>query len=553
MPYTKRKAHHGDISNLIEYILDEEKTDGGILVSGLNCQPYTAATEFKNTATQFHSKGSRTGYHLVQSFSPLDNITPEQVHEIGVKLAKELYPNFQVVVATHIDKGHLHNHIAINSVNLEGSKLNDKLNDEKEGLYAYKNKSDEIAAVYGCYIMPKFEFEPKKQKGDMYYYYKHQTWRNNIIEDMKQLKLECSSMNEFIVKLFELGYDVKYGKYISVKPQGKERFVRLKTLSEEFSEDNLRLFFSGKQPNYHYRFKHYDETEFNTKYVEYYEELILALKLTSSVAMKNGSYPAFQKTKRKSEYQAEQLQTILDTLTKEKIFSFDDLENKIKNCRRQIKILNFEKRKYEKENQDLLDRISKAQDFISLKREYDYAMYYKSIDEKYEIPKEIEMFEMLAKELSISTVDEAKEIIKSASAVRKEINTTKSEIYDIEQKMYQYELIKEEELLKSDMFIHNIKVGNNRIDYENSTETQWCINLPYCDYYIMIDKSLTTFNHKYGYNTLFLIDDKKYSLMQKSENTGLQRVNSLNGKQLDNFVKQLKLENIEKHKEKAKE
>ena len=269
--------------------------------------------------------------------------------------------------------------------------------------------------------------------------------------------------------------------------------------------------------------------------------------------MKNGSYPAFQKTKRKSEYQAEQLQTILDTLTKEKIFSFDDLENKIKNCRRQIKILNFEKRKYEKENQDLLDRISKAQDFISLKREYDYAMYYKSIDEKYEIPKEIEMFEMLAKELSISTVDEAKEIIKSASAVRKEINTTKSEIYDIEQKMYQYELIKEEELLKSDMFIHNIKVGNNRIDYENSTETQWCINLPYCDYYIMIDKSLTTFNHKYGYNTLFLIDDKKYSLMQKSENTGLQRVNSLNGKQLDNFVKQLKLENIEKHKEKAKE
>lgn len=553
MPYTKRKAHHGRIDDLLDYIMNEEKTDGGLLITGLNCHPDTSKIEFKNTLDKYGNKGNRVGYHLVQSFCPDDDITPEQAHEIGVRLCKELYPNFQTVVTTHIDRGHIHNHIAINSVSLDGRKLNDRLSDKKEGLYAYKQKSDEIAAEYGCYIMPKFKLDYKKARKDMYYAYRHQTWRQKIVEDMKQLKLECNSMNEFITKLFDLGYDVKYGKYISVKPQGKERFVRLKTLGEEFSEDNLRLFFQGSHPDYYYHFKKYSETDYNQKYVEYYRELQIALELTSSVAIQSGELPKFQKTRRKAEIQAEKVQAVLDLIERKNIQSFSDLDMLIKNCRNKIHRANIEIRKYEREHKDAVELIEKAQTFLQMKKEYDYATFYKSIDEEYEMPEEIQLFENLKKELDISTEQEAKEIIKNQGQYRIKLNQMKSEIYEMQQDLFWYDTIKEEHLIKSGLFLHNVKVGNNRIDYSHSTNEEWCINLPYCDYYIMIDKKYVTYNHKYGYNTLFLIDDKTYQIYTKDENNELQRANTINGEMLEDFVEEMKQFTIEQHKEKKEE
>lgn len=553
MPYTKRKAHHKTLDDLLDYIMDEEKTDGGLLITGLNCHPDTSKIEFKNTLDKFGNKGNRVGYHLVQSFCPDDDITPQQAHEIGVRLCKELYPNFQTVVTTHIDRGHIHNHIAINSVSLDGRKLNDKLSDKKEGLYAYKQKSDEIAAEYGCYIMPKFKLDYKKARKDMYYAYRHQTWRQKIVEDMKQLKLECNSMNEFITKLFDLGYDVKYGKYISVKPQGKERFVRLKTLGEEFSEDNLRLFFQGSHPDYYYHFKKYSETDYNQKYVEYYRELQIALELTSSVAIQSGELPKFQKTRRKAEIQAEKVQAVLDLIERKNIQSFSDLDMLIKNCRNKIHRANIEIRKYEREHKDAVELIEKAQTFLQMKKEYDYATFYKSIDEEYEMPEEIQLFENLKKELDISTEQEAKEIIKNQGQYRIKLNQMKSEIYEMQQDLFWYDTIKEEHLIKSGLFLHNVKVGNNRIDYSHSTNEEWCINLPYCDYYIMIDKKYVTYNHKYGYNTLFLIDDKTYQIYTKDENNELQRANTINGEMLEDFVEEMKQFTIEQHKEKKEE
>lgn len=553
MPYTKRKAHHKTLDDLLDYIMDEEKTDGGLLITGLNCHPDTSKIEFKNTLDKFGNKGNRVGYHLVQSFCPDDDITPQQAHEIGVRLCKELYPNFQTVVTTHIDRGHIHNHIAINSVSLDGRKLNDKLSDKKEGLYAYKQKSDEIAAEYGCYIMPKFKLDYKKARKDMYYAYRHQTWRQKIVEDMKQLKLECNSMNEFITKLFDLGYDVKYGKYISVKPQGKERFVRLKTLGEEFSEDNLRLFFQGSHPDYYYHFKKYSETDYNQKYVEYYRELQIALELTSSVAIQSGELPKFQKTRRKAEIQAEKVQAVLDLIERKNIQNFSDLDMLIKSCRHKIHNANIEIRKYEREHKDAVELIEKAQTFLQMKKEYDYAMFYKSIDEEYEMPEEIQLFESLKKEIGISTEQEAKDIIKNQGQYRIKLNQMKSKIYEMQQDLFWYDTIKEEHLIKSGLFLHNVKVGNNRIDYSHSTNEEWCINLPYCDYYIMIDKKYVTYNHKYGYNTLFLIDDKSYQIYTKDENNELQGANTINGEMLEDFVEEMKQFTIEQHKDKKEE
>lgn len=553
MPYTKRIVHHQKVDDLLEYITDEAKTDNGLLITGINCLPNTAIREFKETARHFHTTGNRVAYHLIQSFSPQDNITPEQAHEIGVRLCKELYPDYQVVVSTHIDKGHIHNHIAVNSVNMNGKKLNDRLSDTKEGLYAYKNKSDEIAAEYGCYVLPKFTFDKNnKKQSDKYYSYNHQTWKNRIVEEMTKLKLECSSLQEFITKLFDLGYDVKYGKYISVKPQGKERFVRLKTLSDEFSEDNLKLYFNGYTPDYYYKFKKYTETDYNKKYVEYHNELSIALELTATVAIVGGNLPQFQKTRKKVEIREEKVQEILDLLQQENINSYDDMELKIQQYRQQLHSSNIKIKKYEKQNKESFEKIQQAQLFLQLKKDYDYAQSYKEIDANYKMPEQIKLFEEIKSKLGIETEDEAKKIISENSNYRIETNKMKSNQYELQQKLYKLDLLKEEQLLKSKIFFHNIKVGNNRIDYQNCTDTQWCIKLPYCDNYVMIDKALTTYNHKYGYNTLFLLDDKVYQIYEKDENGTLQQTIDVNGIELEKYVANLKEQNIKQHKEKEK-
>lgn len=113
MPVIERKALHGKISASIKYIINPDKTDGEILVSSINCSVSSAAQEMKMTRRKFHinSTDDRIGYHIIQSFNHEDDITPEQAHEIGEKLVKELYPDHEAVIATHIDRLHLHNHI----------------------------------------------------------------------------------------------------------------------------------------------------------------------------------------------------------------------------------------------------------------------------------------------------------------------------------------------------------------------------------------------------------------------------------------------------------
>ena len=208
----------------------------------------------------------------------------------------------------------------------------------------------------------------------------------------------------------------------------------------------------------------------------------------------------------------------------------------------------IEVKKYENNNATILDTIDKCQTFLVLKRQYDVAMYYKSLDANYVMPDECKLYETLSKELNISTTAEARQLLSSARQTRIELNKYKTAVYEHEQELYQYDLIKEEQLIKSGLFIHNIKVGNEKIDYSNCTEDKFCVKLPYSDYYIMVDKSFTTYNHKYGYNTLFLIDDKSYQLYTKTSTGELQEAEKISGEQIERFVDVLKKKEIEKHK-----
>lgn len=516
MPYTKRKAHYGSADNLIDYICNEEKTDGGLLISTLNCNVDTAAQEFQNNNNHWKNKGERVAYHLIQSFHPDDPITPQQANEIAKKMCEELYPEFQCVITTHTDRGHLHNHIAINAVNLKGRKLEDRLANAKEGLYGYKTVSDRLAKEYGCFVFPEQKITFHKKR-DYYYEYKEQTWKTTITSDIDRIKDKCHNMDEFYQELIGLGYDIKYGKNIAIKAVGMKRFARFYKLGEGYDIKDLKEYFETKEIDEKDLPEIDDKpSEINTPYIEKAKESRTAIIVTSRVA-KGKVYSEYQKTRYNEIKRFHQIKDELDTMKKYHISSYKDLNLCVEEFRNEIRNKNSELFKYKNENKDIIQRAEKAQDFIRLFKINEYASYYKSIDKNYKLPSEAIVFQKIKEELGIETIEDAHKVIDNARDVRLEINKAKSEIVELQREMNKLDIIKEEELLKSDLYIHNVKFGANRIDYDNSTDDKWCVKVPYNNEYIFIEKSQVTFNHKNEFYTMFLIDDKEYGVYSEDE------------------------------------
>lgn len=530
MPVTKREPHYGTPQNLIEYILDEKNYGDKVgIASSLNCNVETALLEFKDIQNQYQMRGNRVAYHIIQSFSPKDNITLEQANEIGKKLCEELYPDFQCVISTHVDKGHLHNHIAVNAINMDGKKLEDRLSNNKEGLYALSDTSDKIAREYGCFIMPRKTYLKMKSK-DYYYQYKEQSYKEKIKDDIDSLIPNCSTLEEFFDELSILGYEIKRGKNISVKTIGMERFARLSTIDKNFTEQNLYNYFKDKN-NFKISVIKTNKTAFNNKLYSKALESKQAIELSQSSA-EGKVYSEYQKTKYQEIKRYYQLKKQLEYLDKYNIHSFDDIENKIDSLRSQIKSKNAVIKKNKESFDDIIKTTEKAQDYIRLFQVYEYAMSYKEMDEKYVMPKEVEIFFKLQNELNIHSVDEAKDLIKSTRSERILINKIKREVLEMQRELNHLDTIKEEKLSNSELFIHNIKFGGNRIDYKLSDDNRFCVNLPYTNEKIYIPKKYTAYNEKHQFYTLYLVDDMEYTLYDQNNKI----INNITGTELEKYV-----------------
>ena len=136
------------MNNIFPYVMNREKTDGGILVSGIHCMPETALDEFRFIKNKFDKTDGRQYYHIVQSFSPDDNLDAETAHEIGLKFA-EFFPGYQIVIASHCNTSHLHNHIIMNSVNMENGK---KFHQTARELARAKEYSNQLCQEYGLSV-----------------------------------------------------------------------------------------------------------------------------------------------------------------------------------------------------------------------------------------------------------------------------------------------------------------------------------------------------------------------------------------------------------------
>ncbi len=236
--------------DVIDYAADPSKTDSAIhdeniethqqFVTGINCLPTTARDEMQAVKKRFGKEDGVIACHGYQSFAP-GEADPKTAHEIGIRLAKELWgEKYQVVVATHLDKeNHLHNHFVVNTVSfVDGIRYHRTGKDYHDMQVA----SDNLCREYGLSVIENIQYGKSKHYGEWKAEQEQRpTWRGFIKADIDEAIRMSLTERQFFRHLEEKGYEIKMGKDISVRPQGKERFVRLmRNFGEEYSIENIR-------------------------------------------------------------------------------------------------------------------------------------------------------------------------------------------------------------------------------------------------------------------------------------------------------------------------
>ncbi|HHQ6398717.1 TPA: relaxase/mobilization nuclease domain-containing protein [Streptococcus agalactiae] len=244
MAITKIHPIKSTLNFAISYIVNGEKTDEQILVSTHKCHQETAHTQFLKTRNDAGTNGTVLARHLIQSFLPGET-SPEIAHQIGLELCKKILKDeYEFVLSTHIDKGHIHNHIIFNNVNMVTGKC---YQSNKKSYHQIRYQSDKLCKENNLSVIDEFyESYKKKYKTNAKSWYENEqakcgtSWKSRLQFDIDRLIKQSKDWEEFLKNMAELGYEIKHGKHIAFKPKDKQRFTRAKTIGEDYTEDSLK-------------------------------------------------------------------------------------------------------------------------------------------------------------------------------------------------------------------------------------------------------------------------------------------------------------------------
>lgn len=249
MAVTTIHAVRSTLNQAINYIINPHKTEEQKYIDGFNCTPRMAYKEFERTRENFHDKlYARNGnlpilaQHIIQSFSPEDNVTPEIAQEIGKKMIDELCGGkFEYVISTHVDKQHIHNHIIINNYSCDsGRTFHTELNRGGRIYDKIRDISDRLCEENNLSVIKK----PEIGKGKSYYELTQDrtgnSWKSKLRTNIDECIMTATSFEDFLEQMKRRGYEIKHGKHISFRAEGQERFTRGKTLGWYYDEDHIR-------------------------------------------------------------------------------------------------------------------------------------------------------------------------------------------------------------------------------------------------------------------------------------------------------------------------
>lgn len=375
MPYIKSICIHSTPNKSLNYIANPDKTDDLLFVSGINCSsdPKICYTEMKTVFENYskhkfnevvckNEKSPVKAIHYVQSFRPTDNVSPEQAHAIAKEWAEAAFgTDRQILVSTHIDKGHIHSHIIINSYDFNGVKFNDN----QTTLAAVRSLSDTLCMNYG--IKPiktnkkshslKYNEWDNKKKG--------KSWKQKIRLAIDQLVMNVTSLDELISNLEQSGFTVKRGKYLAIKADGQERFVRTKTLGEEYTEESLleRIRIAAAESGISQRPKR-DINELNGIYYKRIYEVSELIKQNKKTPKKYSSKLPYSI---ENDFTVYTLAEQLAVINREHISSIGELEGKLEATKEAYQNAKTELNKLIKSGEEFQTIIEHCEKYLALK------------------------------------------------------------------------------------------------------------------------------------------------------------------------------------------
>ena len=251
MHQNKGKSIAQCLSDRTDYAQNPDKTNDGKLISSYECDPRTVQGEFMLSKRQYHQITGREqtndviAYQIRQSFKP-EEITPELANKIGYELAEKWTKGkYSFIVATHVDKAHIHNHIIYNSTSLD---CNKKFRDFLGSGRAIGKISDRICLKYGLSIIEN----PKRGKtnyGKWLGNKKTPSFSDKIRETIDAvLAKKPTDFNAFLLEMQAAGYEIKQGKHISFLGKDQKKPIRFRSLGQGYSEDEIRATIKGIKP-----------------------------------------------------------------------------------------------------------------------------------------------------------------------------------------------------------------------------------------------------------------------------------------------------------------
>lgn len=247
-----KKQTRAAMLGTLRYILQEKKIcrDGLFYASAQDCTAATSYLEMLTTKQSYGKTDGRWYFHFVQSFSDEDALTPGEVNQIGLEFAAEQFPGYEVVVATHCDTGHLHNHFLVNSVSWQSGK---KLHQSPETLREHRRVNDQICLAHGLQVLPPLGKRQRKKRmkpGEYQAAQRGESWKFTLIKAIEEALELSLTREDFIANMEYEGYSVSWSdsrKYVTyTTPEGRR--CRDRSLHDDtYLKDNLEKLFAHRQ------------------------------------------------------------------------------------------------------------------------------------------------------------------------------------------------------------------------------------------------------------------------------------------------------------------
>lgn len=245
MAVTKIHPIKTTLKKAIDYICNGDKTDDEIYVTTHLCSRENAHKEFELTKKQFNSRTKTLAHHLIQSFVP-EEVSFQEAHQVGIELCEKILEGkYEYVLATHIDKDHIHNHIIFNSVDVDEGKVYHSY----YGSYMkIRNESDRLCKEHNLSVIDhetQKEINEIRQRKYVNWYdwsedKQGNSYKSRLQFDIDRIIKQSINWQDFLSKIEICGYEIKYGKHIAFKAKNQQRFTRAKTIGANYTEEKIR-------------------------------------------------------------------------------------------------------------------------------------------------------------------------------------------------------------------------------------------------------------------------------------------------------------------------